>query len=284
MNRQLTLTVLAMSALVLLFWLGKTTSNEKVEVKATEKITEKFNIQSFIDSNKKDISATLLKIIGSYEKTLAESTDNEIKINSLNSLATLYKDSVSLPEAYLYYTSSAAKLDNSEKNLTFAAQLFLNQLRGEQNDLKLDWESGEAISLFEKALLINPENDDLKIGLASCFIFGKGRNGDPQQTMKGIQELLGVVRKDSSNMKAQLLLGIGGYVSGQYDKAVSRLLKVVEQQPNNIEAIAFLADTYAAKGDKTEAIKWYKLSKRLVNDDHYTKEVEARIAELEKEN
>ena len=284
MNRQLTLTVLAMSALVLLFWLGKTTSNEKVEVKATEKITEKFNIQSFIDSNKKDISATLLKIIGSYEKTLAESTDNEIKINSLNSLATLYKDSVSLPEAYLYYTSSAAKLDNSEKNLTFAAQLFLNQLRGEQNELKLDWESGEAISLFEKALLINPENDDLKIGLASCFIFGKGRNGDPQQTMKGIQELLGVVRKDSSNMKAQLLLGIGGYVSGQYDKAVSRLLKVVEQQPNNIEAIAFLADTYAAKGDKTEAIKWYKLSKRLVNDDHYTKEVEARIAELEKEN
>jgi len=270
MNRQLTLTVLAMSALVLLFWLGKTTSNEKVEVKATEKITEKFNIQSFIDSNKKDISATLLKIIGSYEKTLTESRDNEIKINSLNSLATLYKDSVLLPEAYLYYTSSAAKLDNSEKNLTFAAQLFLNQLRGEQNELKLDWESGEAISLFEKALLINPENDDLKIGLASCFIFGKGRNGDPQQTMKGIQELLGVVRKDSSNMKAQLLLGIGGYVSGQYDKAVSRLLKVVEQQPNNIEAIAFLADTYAAKGDKTEAIKWYKLSKRLVNDDHYT--------------
>ena len=282
MNKQLTLSVLALSALLLLFWLGKTTSDTKVEVKATEKIAEKFDIQSFIDSNRKDISIGLLNEIKSYEKILTESTPNEAKIKALNSLAIIYKDSFSLPEAYLFYTSSAAKLDNSEKNLTFAAQLILTQLRGEQDELKLDWESGEAISLFEKALLLNPDNDDLKIGLASCFIFGKGRNGDPQQTMKGIQELLGVVRKDSTNMKAQLLLGIGGYVSGQYDKAVSRLLKVVEQQPDNIEAIAFLADTYAAKGDKTEAIKWYKLSKRLVKDDHYTKEVDARIAELEK--
>jgi tetratricopeptide (TPR) repeat protein len=282
MNKQLTLSVLALSALLLLFWLGKTTLDTKVEVKATEKIAEKFNIQSFIDSNRKDISIGLLNEIESYEKILAESTLNEAKIKALNSLAIIYNDSFSLPEAYLFYTSSAAKLDNSEKNLTFAAQLFLNQLRGEQDELKLDWESGEAISLYDKALLLNPDNDDLKIGLASCFIFGKGRNGDPQETMKGIQQLLGVVRKDSSNMKAQLLLGIGGYVSGQYDKAVSRLLKVVEQQPDNIEAIAFLADTYAAKGDKTEAIKWYRLSKRLVKDDHYTKEVDARIAELEK--
>ena len=41
----------------------------------------------------------------------------------------------------MFYTSSAAKLDNSEKNLTFAAQLILTQLRGEQDELKLDWES-----------------------------------------------------------------------------------------------------------------------------------------------
>ena len=53
--------------------------------------------------------------------------------------------------------------------------------------------------------------------------------------MKGIQILLSVVRKDSNNMKAQTMLGIGGSISGQYDKAVERLQKVVKAQPDNLE-------------------------------------------------
>ena len=81
-------------------------------------------------------------------------------------------------------------------------------------------------------------------------------------------------------MKAQMMLGVGGYVSGQYDKAVERLLKVVKAQPDNLEAIAFLADSYAAKGDKNEAVKWYLVSKRLANDPHYSKEVDDRIKSL----
>jgi cytochrome c-type biogenesis protein CcmH/NrfG len=98
--------------------------------------------------------------------------------------------------------------------------------------------------------------------------------------MKGIQQLLAVVRKDSTNMKAQMMLGVGGFVSGQYDKAIERLEKVVTAQPKNIEAIAFLADTYAANGNKQEAIKWYLISKRLVNDSHYSQEVDERVKQL----
>ena len=76
------------------------------------------------------------------------------------------------------------------------------------------------------------------------------------------------------------MLGVGGYISGQYDKAVERLLKVVKAQPDNLEAIAFLADAYAAKGNRDEAIKWYQISKRLANDPHYSKEVDERIKSL----
>ena len=34
-------------------------------------------------------------------------------------------------------------------------------------------------------------------------------------------------------MKAQMMLGMGGSISGQYDKTVERLLKVVKAQPDN---------------------------------------------------
>jgi hypothetical protein len=48
-----------------------------------------------------------------------------------------------------------------------------------------------------------------------------------------------------------------------------------------VEAVAFLADTYAAKGDKAEAIKWYTLSKKMVNDSHYSQEVDEAIKKLQ---
>jgi lipopolysaccharide biosynthesis regulator YciM len=81
-------------------------------------------------------------------------------------------------------------------------------------------------------------------------------------------------------MKAQLMLGIGGFVSGQYDKAIARLITVVKNEPGNVEAIAFLADTYAAKGDKAEAIRWYEVSKKRVDNPAYSKEVDERIKQL----
>lgn len=267
---------------VLLFTFGRTTSNKKTTVaanKATE--TQKvFDIQQFILAEKAKLSPTQAIFLSKLENniTRGDVADQTIKANI--ALADFWKDSAKVYEPFVFYTSTAAKLDNSEKNLTFAAQLILSNLRNEQDEAKLNWETTEAIDLFERAIKINPNNDTLRVGLGSCYIFGKGRNGDPQETMKGIQELLGVVRKDSTNYQAQLVLGIGGLVSGQFDKAIERLNKVVTAEPNNKEAIAFLADAYAGKGDKANAIKWYNVSKRLINDVHYTQEVDERIKSL----
>ncbi|HTI09613.1 MAG TPA: hypothetical protein VL832_13680, partial [Puia sp.] len=52
------------------------------------------------------------------------------QINAYRQLAGFWKDSVRegfLP--YAYYMGEAAKLENSEKSLTFAAKLFLKNLR-----------------------------------------------------------------------------------------------------------------------------------------------------------
>jgi hypothetical protein len=45
----------------------------------------------------------------------------------------------------------------------------------------------------------------------------------------------------------------------------------------NLEALSWLADAYAAKGDKTNALKYYEITKRLVNNPVYSKEVDERI-------
>jgi tetratricopeptide (TPR) repeat protein len=279
-KKQLIISLAGLALVILLFTFGSTTApKSKVELPVANAV-KSFDIIKFIEDEKKHLTASQIINLGKLENSVTRGDVNSQLITANTQLANFWKDSIKSFEPYVYYLSQAAKLDKSEKNLTFAAQLILDNLRSEQDEAKLNWKTAEAIALFEKAIELYPNNDDLKVGLGSCYVFGKGRVGGPAETMKGIQQLLSVVRKDSNNMKAQMMLGVGGYVSGQYDKAIERLQKVIKAQPDNVEAVAFLADTYAAKGDKAEAIKWYMLSKRLVNDPHYSQEVDERIKTL----
>ncbi len=239
-----------------------------------------FNINKYIQDAKSNLTVSQQNYVNSLENSISRGNVVAQQIKVYNQLATFWEDSVHQHELYSFYSSQSAKLVNSEKNLTFAAQLMLADLRNESDPAKRGWKAEQAIDLFERAIVINPDNPNLQVGLGSCYVFGKGMAGDPQETMKGIQQLLQVIRKDSLNMQAQLVLGIGGVISTQYDKAIDRLLNVLKNQPGNLEAISWLADAYAGKGDKPNALKWYEISKRLINNPVYTKEVNERIKQL----
>lgn len=266
-------------ALVLLLYFGTSTSlSPEYRKTANAKTQQTFDIQSFINNKRQELSPEKQ----AYLQQLDFAAEKQKDSNALKSLATFWKDSARVSPIAAYYYGLLANLVNSKKNLNFASQFYVECIRSENDPLLIEWGSDQAIALFDQGLRLDPEDTDLKIGRASCFIFGKSRSGDPQQAMQGILSLLEVVRKDSSNMKAQKMLGIGGFVSTQYDKAIARLEKVVAAQPDDVEAVVFLADSYAAKGDLKTAVKWYEVSKWLINDEHYDREVDKRIRELQK--
>jgi predicted Zn-dependent protease len=278
-KNQFILLTSALALVAIIFFAGKTSKpNLKKAEKATANEAKQFNINTLISEEQAKLPISQQNYLSGLN---AKTNNNNKLIAQLEQQASFWKDSVPQIDLYSFYKSEASKLVNSEKNLTFAAQLFLDNLRAEKDEAKLAWKTTEAISLFEKALVLNPEDDNLKIGLGSSYIFGgKSRNGDAAETMKGIQTLLSVVRKDSTNMKAQMVLGIGGLVSGQLEKAIPRLEKVVQAQPSNIEAISFLADGYGAIGKKDEAIKLYNQTKKMVNNPKYSLEVDEHIKNL----
>ena len=294
MKQQLILTSAAILVLLSLLFFGRIES-QKSNFPHTEHTPARFNIIDSITSAKQNLTSSQLIYVTNLENSITRGDVQQQSHNNFIHLANFWKDSVKAFVPYAYYISEAAKLDNSEKSLTFAARLILDSMRREENEAIKAWETETAIVLFEKAIELNPGNDDLKIGLGSCYVYGKGMTGNPAETMKGVQTLLEVVRrdsnnvqqllqvvkKDSNNMKAQMILGIGGVVSRQYDKAIPRLTKVVEAQPNNLEAISWLADGYAESGDKKNAVKWYEYSKKLVNNPAYSREVDIRIKALQ---
>ena len=282
MKKQIILISAGIVLLFALFLFGRTTGNKPLASvsKQDSSSVKPFNVLQYIILEKAKLSTNQTLTVSKLETDLSSSTAPAQQIKANEALAAFWKDTAKSYEPYAFYLSEGSKLDNSEKNLTFAARIFLDNLRAEKDLSKLNWETTTAIDLFERALKLNPENADLKIGLGSCYIYGKGRSGNPQETMQGIQQLLSVVRKDSTNLKAQMMLGVGGLVSRQFDKSIERLNKVVTQQPQNAEAVAYLADAYAGKGDKANAVKFYNISKRLINNPHYNEEVDARIKSL----
>jgi len=281
LKQQLLLLAGGIAILSCLLFFGTTVAKKEVLAPSQSKASAPaFDINQYLADAKKGLPVNQLNYVDAIENSVKRGDVKEQQIISYTNLANFWKDTAKNADLYLFYTSEASKLANSEKNLTFAAQQILDNLRNENDVAKRGWKALQAVELFEKAIELNPNNDDLKIGLGSCYIFGKGMAGDAQETMKGVQQLLQVVRKDSSNMKAQMVLGIGGVISTQYDKAVNRLLIVLKNDPNNVEAMSWLADAYAGKGDKENALKWYDVTKRIVNNPKYSKEVDERIKSL----
>jgi tetratricopeptide (TPR) repeat protein len=280
LNKRIILAGLGIVLVFILFFFGKTVTIKKQMPVATQAEVPQFNIKDTLIAEKQRLSPVQLIYVTNIENGISRGDLKNQSENQYTNLANFWRDSIGSFIPYAYYLSEAAKLDNSEKKLTFAARLILENMRREDDPGKKVWEAQTAATLFEKALKLDPDNQDLQVGLGSCYVYGEGMIGNAEQTMKGIQQLLQVVKKDSNNMQAQLVLGIGGVISNQYDKAIERLNKVVSFDPHNLEAVSWLADAYAATGDKQNAVKWYEQSKHLVNNPEFSKEIDARIKAL----
>lgn len=249
-------------------------------VAGSQEPAKTLDIKAILDVSKSKLSPSQLAYVNRLENSVVRGDVKNQQITSYHLLAGFWKDSVQnafLPS--VYYLSEAAKLENSEKSLTFAAQLFLSNLRGQDNPALRSWMANQSRDLFERAEKLNPANDSTVIGLGATYIFGSSGQS-PTDVMKGIQKILEVVRRDSLNLYAQLMLGLGGIESGQYDKAIPRLLMVASHDPANLEAILSLGEAYERTGDQGAARKWYTVARKETNNPELVNAINERLDSL----
>jgi tetratricopeptide (TPR) repeat protein len=261
----------------LIYFFGRTVP-PKTNTVQTATAGGNIDIKTILSASKAQLTSQQQVYLSQLESSVVRGDTKNQQATIYRQLAAFWKDSAHLLLPYAYYTGQAAELENSEKSLTFAAHFFLESLR-QQNEPGLKrWMGMEAKKLFEKALLLNPGNDSLKIGLGSCYLFGN----ISENPMEGIQMIREVVERDPNNAYAQFTLAMGAMVSGQLDRAIERLTVVVKIQPDNLEAIVMLAEAYEQKGDNTNAIKWYEASKKLIDNPDINSEIDKRIKLLKR--
>jgi tetratricopeptide (TPR) repeat protein len=235
--------------------------------------------ESILNTAKLALSESQKISLLSIENQLIKAKNAQDSLKSYKALTKFWADSAQKLAPYLYFSYSAALLENSEKSLTFAAQLLVdNLLTPDAPPALLPWIAGNAKVLLEKALVINPKNDSAKINLGACYLFGN-LSDNP---MQGITKIKEVVDIDSTNSYGQFILALGGKKSGQYDKAIERFLTVIKIQPNHIEAMIHLAECYELTDQKALAIEWYTKVSNSVNIPEAKEAISKRIKELKK--
>lgn len=239
---------------------------------------QKIDLNTLLTAAKASITPSQSQRLTALENSVTRGDVKEQQIHAFHEIARFWLDSARKFDLYAYYTSEAAKLENSEKSLTFAARLFLDRLMMSGDPAMQNWLANNAKVLLENALKINPANDSSSIGLGACYLFGN-ISSNP---MEGITLIKKVVDRNPENIYGQMMLALGGKKSGQYDKAIERFLLVVKKEPDNIEAIFHIAECYDLKGDKSNAIVYYEKARELVKIPQAKEELSNRIMELKK--
>jgi tetratricopeptide (TPR) repeat protein len=272
-RQQIIYVTAAVAAVFLLFFFGRMVPEKKADshenhAHTTADSGKTLTFETMLGLAKKRLKPHQVQKVIEWENSVVRGDVKDQQIKMYYQLSRFWMDSIGAFVPYIKYLGEAAKLENSDKNLTFAAHLLLAELQTvEEQPLKV-WMAKEARELFEKAFALNPGNDSTRVGLGSTYFFGAAGNDPP---MKGIGLVREVAEKNPANAYAQYMLGVGSFVSGQWPKAIERFAKVTQLEPYNLEAMLRLADAYEQSGKKAEAKQTYLQFTKTVKELEATK-------------
>lgn len=231
------------------------------------------SVDSIITASKQQLPKTVADTVSTIENELAAIRDSAKMAVVFYKLSATYEHAKFYRPAF-YYKAKAAKLENSEKTLTFAGQLLLELMENEHDRSLQLWEASEAITVLERALEINGKNEEATLALAAAYIQGS------DQPMKGVMMLREMTKEKPDHVAANMLLGRMSIQSNQLDKAVTRFETVLRKEPGNKEALYFLAQAYEGLGNKAKAIETLEKLKKLVNKPEFNKDIDQHINSL----
>ncbi len=280
-KQQLILVSASLVLFIVLFFFGRTIPEKKVSDKnpssSASAPASAVTTDQLIAQAKQKLNNEQVMRLNQLEKGIIRGDVKQQQIDSYKQLATFWGDSIHEHLLGAFYIGEGAKLENSEKNLNFAARLLLEEMMMETNPPLQKWMGIQAKALLEKSLEINPANDSAKVGIGACYLFGN----ISEAPMQGIQMVREVLAKDPHNAYAHMVLGLGGIKSGQLDKAIEHFEAVVKDNPSNMEAVFNLAESFDRKGDKANAIKWYTVVRDKIAVPEAKKEIDERIKALQ---
>jgi tetratricopeptide (TPR) repeat protein len=273
-SKQKLIILLAVVLSVLIYFAPKLPSEKKQEV------SENSDYSSLIAEAKKNLSAEQRSVVDKLQNQASNEEAGNKKVilyDSLKNIWLSYKN----PYMYAVYGQSVAEIDNTEKSWLNAADAFMKAAKFSNDANKANLYKS-AIKDFGKVLAMNPDNLSAKVKLGTCYVESASLLGN--QPMTGITLLREVLQKDSTNIEANLQLGLFSVTSQQYDKAIARFQRILRIDSTHVDMYVYLGDTYLSMGKKKEAIESYENYKAKVKDTLIVRNIDNYIKKLKQTN
>jgi tetratricopeptide (TPR) repeat protein len=249
-----------------------TTNKKPVEAKETAPMAQ----EEPHKEGELDIAGYVSETAATIENdTIREKVETLTKAKNYEELVNTFAK-LDKPLAVTYYLRKKAETVNTIPDWVGLGDFTMMLMQTAPDDKARNYLSTTAIESYSNAVALDSTITDNRLRLASAYM----ENGT--QPMQGVGILLDIVRKDSTNVDALLLLGRFGIVSGQYDKAIARLEKILYLQPQNSEALLMMAEAHNNLGNKEKALELLERCKKTVSDPELKREIDKYIQSIKK--
>ena len=276
--KQVILVGAATLALLGFFLFGKTKNTQKITATPQQHADHEqvFDIHQYLKLAKENLkSKDTLALIEAAEKTfkgLSAQAERPAKQAAAEKLAALTA-AAGDPLGSAYYYNQAAEIGNTATLWHNSGENFLVLAGSVSAPTTQSYLFDAAINAFKNAADLEPKNLSHQIKLGTAYV-EQGTNA-----MQGITLLLDAVKQDSTNVEAQFSLGKFSMVSGQFEKAIYRLEKVLHSQPQNSEVLFLLAEAHKNTGNVAKAVEYLEKCKQYIDNEALKKEIDRYIEE-----
>jgi len=213
--------------------------------------TKNTDISNLIRDVQSTLSPAQAALLIALEREIEESTSDTLKVELLKQLSGKWFE-YKQPHIAGFYAEQVAEIENTVEAWSITGTSFAATFKGPFEDKVKTYSLDRAVTAFENAISINPEDVRSKVNLALCYV----ERPPEQNPMKGILMLLDYDKQYPDNSLVLLNLGRLAIQTGQYEKAIGRLERVINITPENIQSYCLLAVAYDKIGNSEKATSY----------------------------
>jgi Flp pilus assembly protein TadD len=144
-------------------------------------------------------------------------------------------------EVAAIYAERVATADKSDERWSIAGANYYLALQKAQDPTLREFCSRKAVECFQNAASMNPSKIEHRLNMALVYT----ENPPADNPMKGILQLRELDGQNPNNAMINYQLARLAIKTGQFDRAIDRLEKILAKEPNNGRLVCLLADAYA---------------------------------------
>jgi len=273
LKSQVGLIVAAITLILLLFFYGRNTPLKELSISDNLTIIDGFDIDAYAEEAKQKLMLKPKDSLSLLQSLISKRKPDSLNIIYLQQIAGIWENNSNFALASDFYRRIAT-VDSVANRWEFAGDKLFEAYKINTDTLLRNYLLNNAVDAFTTVTLLDTSLIEPKVKLAILHV------DELQNTMTGVTMLLDVVKKQPKHVIANLTLGRLSLVSGQFDKAKQRLNTVLGVEPENTEALLFLAGVYEQTNETKKAIEYYNKCKALIKNPTIKQNIDKYLNKL----